>query len=299
MNRAFVDEESPFSVYAKMKNPPIPFVKGGSGDKTGGIDWFISPRNLTMVCMSGLVCLLIVLIVLGMFFCLRRNSKKRKDSPYFSSVYYSRANSLHENSGNFNHELTLIRNSDSFPLNVKNLDQVSQDNHLPTNADLDEQLVAPNVQIMPSNNNNIGSVLYQQQTATVVFKTQSHARTGKAQNIEAESVSSLNNDTDMQQQYPGRLRACDICLIEKIAQGQFSSVWKSRCHSSLQDKEAPEYAIKVFSSYQKTAWSNEKDIYNSMQSLNNNVLKYFGSDVSEGRINSRHVTLLFVRFYKI
>lgn len=95
-NMAFVNERNPFEVFAATMNPkqrPLPVPDSGGKD---GIDWFISSRDLTMVCMSGLVCLIIISVILGLFFCLKRNSKKRKDSAYFSSVYYSRANSLND-----------------------------------------------------------------------------------------------------------------------------------------------------------------------------------------------------------
>ena len=118
--------------------------------------------------------------------------------------------------------------------------------------------MAPNVQIMPNN-----SVVYQQ---SGMFK--------KSHNY-IQSDTEKTDDVSL----PSRLRASDIRLTEKIVQGQFSSVWKARCHNSMDD----EYAIKVFSSHQKTAWSNEKDIYNSI-ALNNNVLKFFGSDIHEGSL---------------
>ncbi len=64
-------------------------------------------------------------------------------------------------------------------------------------------------------------------------------------------------------------------------------MWKARCKSEENTTETktndlpPEYAIKVFSSHQKSAWSNEKDIYNVLASTNPNILKYFGCDVHE------------------
>lgn len=82
---------------------------------------------------------------------------------------------------------------------------------------------------------------------------------------------------------PRQLQTSDIYLIEKISQGQFSSVWKARCLNSKNDNspEAPEYGVKVFSGNQKSAWTNEKDIYNSLSTTNPNILKYFCSDIHE------------------
>lgn len=74
---------------------------------------------------------------------------------------------------------------------------------------------------------------------------------------------------------PHALRSRDLTLIEQIAIGQFSSVWKA-CLASTENRV--EYAIKIFSHNQKAAWSNEKDIYNCLITLNENILKYFGSD---------------------
>lgn len=74
-------------------------------------------------------------------------------------------------------------------------------------------------------------------------------------------------------------------LIEQVAMGQFSSVWKACLIQQQQqqqqansNEERSEYAIKIFSSSQKSAWSNEKDIYSCLITLNENILKYFGAD---------------------
>lgn len=98
-NLAFVNERNPFEVYATKMNPHRTVNVPKINDK---IDWFISARDLTMLCMSGLICLMFVSIVFGLFFCLKTKSKKRKNSPYFSSVYYSRANSLNDELANSN-----------------------------------------------------------------------------------------------------------------------------------------------------------------------------------------------------
>ena len=97
----------------------------------------------------------------------------------------------------------------------------------------------------------------------------------------------ISNDTNEEIQFvdnalPSRIKSTDICLIERIAQGQFSSVWKSRCHNYLEGDDAPEYAIKIFAGHQKTAWQNEKDIFNVMCASNENILTFFGADISDG-----------------
>lgn len=80
---------------------------------------------------------------------------------------------------------------------------------------------------------------------------------------------------------PLPIRPCDIYLIEKVSQGQFSSVWKGRCLNNKEDdNQVPEYAIKIFSHLQKSSWSNEKDIYYSMSTINPYILTHFSSDLN-------------------
>ena len=74
------------------------------------------------------------------------------------------------------------------------------------------------------------------------------------------------------------IKASEINLLEKISHGQFSVVWKGESKT----KSEPEiyYAIKIFSSNQKNAWFNEKEIYNKLvKSPNENILKYYGTDI--------------------
>lgn len=89
------------------------------------------------------------------------------------------------------------------------------------------------------------------------------------------------------EQLPRNLKASDLYLIEKIAHGQFSSVWKARCKTEAKQEEeksdepTPEYAVKIFANNQKSAWSNEKEIYNTLASTNPNILRYYASDIFE------------------
>lgn len=92
---------------------------------------------------------------------------------------------------------------------------------------------------------------------------------------------------------PRRLKANDIDLVDKISVGQFSSVWKAKCRrredNNLQvkvnnnndDDSVAEYAVKVFAGHQKSAWANEKDIYNLLSTTNEFILTYYGSDIYE------------------
>lgn len=83
---------------------------------------------------------------------------------------------------------------------------------------------------------------------------------------------------------PRRLKTTDIDLIEKISIGQFSSVWKGKCRRQERkegDLDVAEYAVKVFAGHQKSAWVNERDIYNLLSTTNEFILAYYGSDVHE------------------
>lgn len=281
-NLAFVDELNPFTEFFKSLNPKRPIsTTESSGTTHGNPNWFISPRDLTMICMSGLICLVIIGVICGLFYCFRFTSKKRKNSPYLSSIYYSRANSLNmdlasSNIGNYNHELTLLRNSDSFQINANhpesNILTLSDDGNFPLpNNHIDgenQPTAAPNVQILPNQN-----IMFQK----------SHMLKKKQPQSQSDEDKSSTHSLSLSNVMPHRLRASDIHLIEKISQGQFSAVWKSRCHSDLQKEEASEYAIKIFAGHQKTAWSNEKDIFKAMSAANDFILKFFGSDVHEGK----------------
>lgn len=111
------------------------------------------------------------------------------------------------------------------------------------------------------------------------------------QNGAGELSSSPVNDDKELTIGPRRLKASDIELIEKISIGQFSCVWKGRCRYSTDQLDGqsivndqysvPEYAVKVFGAHQKSAWSNERDIYNLLSTTNEFILKYYGSDVNE------------------
>lgn len=92
-NLAFVNELNPFTEFFKSLNPKRP-TSTTQSSPTHNPNWFISPRDLTMICMSGLICFIIVGVICGLFYCFKFTSKKRKNSPYLSSIYYSRANSL-------------------------------------------------------------------------------------------------------------------------------------------------------------------------------------------------------------
>ena len=171
--------------------------------------------------------------------------------------------------GNFNHELNLIQNNDS-NLDATHLSDEANfplpNNHIP----VENFHTAPNIQILPNND-----IVYQK---SLNKKNKQQANQLLSQAEASDNSIERDQSTDF---LPQRLKASDILLIGKIAQGQFSSVWRSRCHNSSEGEDTPEYAIKIFADHQKTAWSNEKDIYNTMSSSSDNVLKFYGSDINE------------------
>ncbi|RNA31614.1 Activin receptor type-2B [Brachionus plicatilis] len=93
---------------------------------------------------------------------------------------------------------------------------------------------------------------------------------------------------------PSPIKPSDIFLIEKVSQGQFSSVWKGRCLNNKQDcGEVPEYGIKIFSHMQKSSWSNEKEIYHALATINPFILTHFSSDLNELPKSNTNPNLMF------
>lgn len=103
-------------------------------------------------------------------------------------------------------------------------------------------------------------------------------------NLDNPNSLSGGSDTPVDTALPRKLQATDINLLDKIAHGQFSCVWKGRCKTS-DESEEPQYAVKIFNGHQKSAWQNEKDIYNCMLTSNDNILRYYGADVNNTNQN--------------
>ena len=80
---------------------------------------------------------------------------------------------------------------------------------------------------------------------------------------------------------PARLRAQDLKLVENIAHGKLSTVWKARCRND--ESASPfEYAVKIFTPHQKSSWVNEREIFNILSmSMNENILKFISADMVE------------------
>ncbi len=67
----------------------------------------------------------------------------------------------------------------------------------------------------------------------------------------------------------------NVKLIQEISHGQFSTVWKGKFSNDIADlvvKSDDLCAVKIFQSYEKQSWSNEKDIYSFLND-NEFVLK--------------------------
>ena len=73
----------------------------------------------------------------------------------------------------------------------------------------------------------------------------------------------------------------NIKLIQEIAHGQFSKVWKAKFLTDLPDicvTNEDLCAVKVFQSYEKHSWLNEKEIY-SLLTENEFKLRFYGAEM--------------------
>jgi hypothetical protein len=92
-----------------------------------------------------------------------------------------------------------------------------------------------------------------------------------AQQLTSQSVSNNNNSTsasidNTQRPYlmaPGsdekQFDAEQIALIEKVSHGHLSSVWKGKLKENADGSLI--MAVKIFPTYEKQSWQNEKEIY--------------------------------------
>jgi hypothetical protein len=93
--------------------------------------------------------------------------------------------------------------------------------------------------------------------------------------------SDFSKDSDIVEgQLPDRLKASDLTLINEIAHGHLSNVWRGRTKNWQPDEI--EFAVKVFTSSQRNFWLNERNIYTSLLGGHNNILKYFSVDKING-----------------
>ncbi|XP_025101817.1 activin receptor type-1-like [Pomacea canaliculata] len=73
-----------------------------------------------------------------------------------------------------------------------------------------------------------------------------------------------------------RTVAKQVCLVECIGKGRYGEVWRGRYHDE-------DVAVKIFSSRDEPSWSRETEIYNMCLLRHENILGYYGSDMT-----SRH-----------
>nr|KAG5714922.1 hypothetical protein BaRGS_000410 [Batillaria attramentaria] len=73
-----------------------------------------------------------------------------------------------------------------------------------------------------------------------------------------------------------RTVAKQVCLVECIGKGRYGEVWRGRYHDE-------DVAVKIFSSRDEASWSRETEIYNMCLLRHENILGYYGSDMT-----SRH-----------
>jgi len=248
-NLVYMNEPNPFEAYAIKMNP---IFKAKPTEKVNTSSWLISSRDLSMMCLSGLVCLVFISVVFSLVLLLKKTSKKKNDR-YFSSIFYSRANSL-------NVEM-VTSNLDTNPFVQVQQPLLDHANNANVVRSYQEQI-------------NLGAT-------DNLLKISTHTEVGMYEQSLLLDEKQIDMHTEL---LPCRIKASHISLADKIAHGQFSSVWKGRCKSATETGcvllDEPEYAVKIFASMQKTAWSNEKEIYNSM-TANENILRFFGSDTYE------------------
>ena len=252
-NLVYMNERNPFEAYAIKMNP---IFKAKPAGKVNTSSWLISSRDLSMMCLSGLVCLVFISVVFSLVLLLKKTSKQ-KNNRYLSSIFYSRANSL-------NVEM-VTSNLDTNPFVQVQQPLLDNANNL-----IDDNFVRTYQEQI-----NLGAT-------DNLLKMSAHTEVGMYEQsllLDQQHIDYMHTEL-----LPSRIKASHISLADKIAHGQFSSVWKGRCKSATETDrellEEPEYAVKIFANMQKTAWSNEKQIYNSM-TANENILRFFGSDIYE------------------
>lgn len=243
----FVNERNPFEIYTLHSEVYKPTISSTSQSWNKSFN----SQEIAFTCVLTMFLFVLFAFIL---FILKKKFFKSKHS-YLPSILYSRTN-LNENQ-----EPHRSNNALTQPL-MNN-----------QTAAFATSIIAPNVQILPE-------TCSKQQQQTPFYNNKPPFL------IELDTLDLKHEATDDETApndpnlilNPTALKSTDITLIEQIALGQFSSVWKACLTEQQNTPDRSEYAIKIFSSTQKTAWSNEKDIYNCLITLNVNILKYFGSD---------------------
>jgi hypothetical protein len=290
-------ESNPYEIYLqKISDHNKAYVRPPSTQqslnilqqKSNSMNKSMSGQEIAVISLS--VVIIFILVSLFLMFIFKKKIFFKSKHRFLPSIFYSN----NQNSNNRNSQLETNNNNNNIILNnnpdyLEN-NQVMQPLLMHQTAAFASSIIAPNVQILPE-------LLQQQQQQQKQVKLLPNNKLTTAFNINEldqldendfnENNIELSREDELIMSDPNYLnepkplKSSDLTLIEQIATGQFSSVWKA-CLTQQQNMknndDRVEYAIKIFASSQKTAWSNEKDIYNCLITLNENILNYFGSD---------------------
>ena len=286
----FTKEQNPHERYANVLAELKSFQpRGPSINSKYSHPKEINSQEIAVISLS--VVIIFILISLFIIFLFKRKLFfKPKNGRFFPSIFYTRAESNEDK----NEENT--RNNSNDQANQQSLIQIAGT----TPAAAASFQPAPNIQILPETNLPRPQLIHPPVSISNLpppsfqpaFFSDNFNLICNSNNIidkpyipndipdqfevkfSDDDDKQLLNDPNLVNE-PLPLKSTDLTLIEQVAIGQFSSVWKA-CLTNNENRI--EFAIKIFSHNQKSAWSNEKEIYNCLITLNENILKYFVSD---------------------
>lgn len=268
----------------------------------------------------GLTFLLIFLLI-GIIYKFRREIKKYLRYFYKNSLNdRMNSSSMTNTAVNYNTQSDIIQMNENSTLNIpqSHAKQAIINDYLNNNTAsnslnlqqtqplliagangsvIPSSVVAPNANILPSDifRNKDSNIVALSNTFLPnhnLYNTLNHFPTSTPTNVEFSELMHIQENVKENNELPKCLQPVDLNLISKVASGQFSSVWKAICKSSQlsdesKDKEqVPLYAVKVFPNQNKSAWQNEKDIYNCLHTVHENILRYYGAYVHQTAENN-------------
>ena len=303
-------ERNPYEMYAQSLNPKINLTR----------DIIFSPPNelnddglnLKIVnagLMTGILTFSLIFLLILLFTVLVFMYKKKfffKNMASLPSVFFTRshndsASDLNNNNPNLVEPVSGSLNLSKLPeaLNVKHVGSTELEDaqliqpllpqfHQPT---FPSAVIAPNVVISDNPINSMALFNSMNSSKMNRLPTNKFINSNFGENIEMNQ-----NVIPEDEHHVSSIRASDINLLEKISHGQFSAVWKGE--SKTKTEAEIYYAIKIFSSSQKNAWFNEKEIYNKLvKSPNDNILKYFGTDMHTSKKEEQQSHLKSAQFF--
>jgi hypothetical protein len=287
-------ERNPHELNLQMRNPQINNTRGirlkpSNEYNDNGIDLKIVNAGL----MTGILTFSLIFVIVLLFTVLAFMYKKKfffKNLASLPPIFFTKNRESSEfNLSNNNNNNTSANLLDPVKGTPKVTDSLNEKNTRLTALD-DAQLIQPLLQqsqqqfAFPSAVIAPNVVISDKPIANMsLFNSmnsvkKNHVPSNKFTNSNFPSESPELISEDDSNHSTSSIKAVDINLLEKISHGQFSTVWKGERKTKTDPNEVY-YAIKIFSGSQKTAWFNEKEIYNKLvKSPNENILKYFGTD---------------------